>query len=113
MTDLANRELKPPRGGGVSPLEGGELQLFQEKLGGDWEVIDGRHLEKQYKFSDFRSALDFVNEVGELAESVDHHPDLCLGWGKASITIWTHSINGLSEADFVFAARSDRFASSA
>ncbi len=109
-TELADRELKPPRGDGVSALEGAELQRFHEKLGSDWEVIDDRHLERQYKFDDFQSALDFVNKVGELAESVDHHPDLCLGWGKASITIWTHSIDGLSEADFVFAARADRLA---
>ena len=112
MTELADRELNPPRGGGVSPLGGAELQRFHEKLGTDWEVIDGRHLEKQYQFSDFQTALDFVNKVGELAESVDHHPDLCLGWGKASVSIWTHSIDGLSEADFVFAARADNFAQS-
>ncbi|MCH7609120.1 MAG: 4a-hydroxytetrahydrobiopterin dehydratase [Chloroflexi bacterium] len=112
MTDLADRELNPPRGGGTSRLEGAELQRFHEKLGDEWEVIDDRHLEKQFKFKDFQTALDFVNKVGELAESVDHHPDLCLGWGKASITIWTHSIDGLSEADFVFAARADRFATS-
>jgi 4a-hydroxytetrahydrobiopterin dehydratase len=111
MSDLADLELNPPRGGGVSPLEGAELQRFHERLGNQWEVIDGRHLEKQYQFQDFRSALEFVNQVGELAEAVDHHPDLCLGWGKASITIWTHSIDGLSEADFVFAARADRLAS--
>lgn len=110
MSDLADRDLKPPRGGGTGPLKGAELQILQEKLGGGWEVIDERHLEKQYKFDDFKSALDFVNRVGALAESVDHHPDLCLGWGKASITIWTHSIDGLSEADFVFAARADRLA---
>lgn len=108
MSELADRELKPPRGGGVSPLKGAELEMLLEKLGDDWEVIDERHLEKQFTFDNFRSALDFVNRVGELAESADHHPDICLGWGKASITIWTHSIDGLSEADFVFAARADR-----
>src|SRR3990172_4526217 len=97
MSELAGRELRPPRGGGVEPLKGAE-----------WQLIDERHLEKQYRFKNFQEALDFVNRVGELAESVDHHPDLCLGWGKATITIWTHSIRGLSEADFVFAARADR-----
>lgn len=112
MSDLADLELNPPRGGGVAPLEGAELQRLHERLGNQWEVIDGRHLEKQYRFEDFQSALDFVNKVGELAESVDHHPDICLGWGKASISIWTHSIDGLSEADFVFAARADRIAES-
>jgi len=108
MSDLADRELRPPRGGGAEPLKGAELQLFHEKLGTEWQVIDERHLEKQYRFRNFKEALDFVNRVGELAESVDHHPDLCLGWGKATITISTHSIGGLSEADFVFAARADR-----
>lgn len=110
MSELADRELKPPRGGGASPLKGAELQLMLEMLGGGWEVIDERHLEKQYQFPDFQSALDFVDRVGEMAEAADHHPDLCLGWGKASIIIWTHSIDGLSEADFVFAARADRLA---
>ena len=109
MSELAERELNPPRGGGVDALEGAELQVFQEKLGGNWEVIDGRHLEKEYRFDNFQEALDFVNQVGGLAEDADHHPDICFGWGKASITIWTHSIGGLSEADFVFAARCDRF----
>lgn len=108
MSELADQELKPPRGGGVLPLKGAELQLLLEKLGNDWQVIDERHLEKQYKFKNFKEALAFVNKVGELAESVDHHPDLCLGWGNATITIWTHSIGGLSEADFVFAAKADR-----
>lgn len=113
MSELAQRELKPPRGGGESPLKGAELELMLEKLGGDWEVIDERHLEKQYQFDDFQTALDFVNRVGRLAESVDHHPDMCLGWGKVSITIWTHSIDGLSEADFVFAARADQLVEAA
>ncbi len=113
MSELAERELKPPRGGGVSPLKGAELELMLEKLGSDWQVIDERHLEKQYEFANFQSALEFVNRVGELAESVDHHPDLCFGWGKASITIWTHSIDGLSEADFVFAARADQLVEAA
>src|SRR3972149_518965 len=97
MSDLADRELKPPRGGGVAPLKGG-----------GWQVIDERHLEKQFKFKNFRQALAFTNRVGELAESANHHPDICLGWGRATITIWTHSIDGLSEADFVFAAKADR-----
>ncbi len=108
MSELADRELKPPRGGGVAPLKGAELQVLHEMLGGGWQVIDERHLEKQFTFKDFQQALDFTNRVGELAESADHHPELCLGWGKASVSIWTHSIDGLSEADFVFAARVDR-----
>lgn len=110
MSELADMDLNPPRGGGVAALQGAELEVLLEKLGNDWQVLDERHLEKQYKFENFIQALEFTNRVGALAEEVDHHPDICLSWGKASVTIWTHSIGGLSEADFVFAARSDRLA---
>jgi 4a-hydroxytetrahydrobiopterin dehydratase len=107
MNNLANREVKPPRGD-VKPLRGEELQTLFEALGNDWQVIDERHLEKEFKFKNFQGALDFTNKVGELAEAVDHHPEICLTWGRARVTIWTHSIGGLSEADFVFAAKADR-----
>lgn len=106
MSDLANREVDPPRGD-VKPLQGAELQTLFEALGNDWRVIDEHQLEKEYKFKNFQGALDFTNKVGELAETVDHHPEICLTWGRARITIWTHSIGGLSEADFVFAAKAD------
>ena len=108
MPDLADRELKPPKGKDTPPLTGTELESFLELLNNDWHVIEGHHLEKTYPFKNFQEALNFTNEVGALAESVDHHPEICLTWGKAKITIWTHSIGGLSEADFVFAARTDR-----
>ena len=111
MNDLANREVKPPRGD-VVPLRGVDLRTLVEALGSDWQVIDERHLEKEFKFKSFQGALDFTNKVGELAEAVDHHPEICLAWGRARITIWTHSIGGLSEADFVFAAKADRLSHS-
>jgi len=110
MSVLADRELKPPRGDGVEPLAGDELENMLAELNNDWQIVDGKRLEKTYEFEDFQGALDFTNEVGAMAEEVDHHPEICLTWGEASITIWTHSIGGLSEADFVFAARADRFA---
>lgn len=109
MTNLAERPLNPPRGGGVEPLKGDELKSFDGQLGNGWEVVDEHHLEKTYEFDDFQAALDFTNRVGELAEEADHHPEICLTWGRASVTIWTHSIGGLSEADFVFAAKADTF----
>jgi 4a-hydroxytetrahydrobiopterin dehydratase len=111
MRDLAARELKPPQGD-VEPLRGVELRTLFEALGNNWQVIDERHLEKEFKFKNFQGALDFTNKVGELAETVDHHPEICLTWGRAKITIWTHSIGGLSEADFVFAAKADRLINS-
>lgn len=106
MRDLANRDVKPPRED-VKPLQGVELQTLIEALGNDWQVIDERRLEKEFNFKNFQGALDFTNKVGGLAEAVDHHPEICLTWGRARITIWTHSIGGLSEADFVFAAKAD------
>ena len=110
MSLLARRGLTPPRGEGVDPLKGTELTELHNLLGNEWKVVDEHHLEKEYKFKDFQTALDFTNNVGTLAEEVDHHPEICLSWGVAKVTIWTHSVGGLSEADFVFAARVDEFA---
>jgi len=110
MTNLAERPLNPPRSGGVDPLKGAALTALADQLDDGWQVVDEHHLEKAFQFDDFQSALDFTNRVGQLAESVDHHPEICLTWGKATVTIWTHSIGGLSEADFVFAAKSSKLA---
>jgi 4a-hydroxytetrahydrobiopterin dehydratase len=107
MSELASRECVPCKGG-VPPLKGTELDALQQELGHHWQVVQAHHLEKEYTFDDFRGALDFTNRVGELAESVNHHPDIYLTWGKVKITIWTHAIDGLSETDFVFAAKTDQ-----
>lgn len=107
MSDLASRECIPCRGG-VPPLEGEELARYANELGNGWQVVDGHHLEKTYEFEDFRQALDFTVEIGELAEKINHHPDICLSWGKVAVTLWTHKIDGLNEADFVWAAKADR-----
>lgn len=107
-SDLANRECVPCRGG-VPPLAGAELDRLLAELGpNDWRVVDGHHLDKEYRFPDFVSALAFVNRVGEEAERQGHHPDLHLAWGKVRVTIWTHKIDGLTESDFVLAAKLDR-----
>ena len=105
--DLANRECVPCKGG-VPPLAGEALIRLHEELGNAWAVIDEHHLEKTYTFKDFRSALDFTVRVGELAESVNHHPDIHLSWGKVKIILWTHKIDGLAESDFIFAAQADQ-----
>lgn len=110
MSDLAQREVNPPKGKDTSPLKGETLQEWRDLLGNAWDVVEEHHLTKIYTFKDFQSALDFTNRVGDLAESVNHHPEICLTWGRATITIWTHSIGGLSEADFVFAAKADAIA---
>ncbi|MCY4659250.1 MAG: 4a-hydroxytetrahydrobiopterin dehydratase [Acidobacteria bacterium] len=106
MSELAKQQCVPCRGG-VPPLTGEALGALQEKLGGGWNVVEQHHLEKAYKFDDFRQALDFTVRVGEMAEEQDHHPDLYLTWGRVKITIWTHKIDGLTESDFVFAAKAD------
>jgi len=103
MSDLANRECIPCRGG-VPPLRGTELTKLQAELNG-WEVIDEHHLSKHYSFADFLTAQQFVSRIGELAEEQGHHPDICSGWGHAEITIWTHKIDGLTESDFILAAK--------
>lgn len=74
----------------------------------DWTVRDGKRLERRIRFPDFASALAFVNRIGEIAERENHHPDLHLSWGAVGIVIWTHVIDGLTESDFVLAAKIDR-----
>ncbi len=109
MSDLASKDCVPCRGG-VPPLAGDELNRLMTRLGGEWRVVDGHHLEKDFRFPDFRGALGFTNKVGDLAEDQGHHPDIYLAWGKVKITVWTHKIDGLTESDFVFAAKSDALA---
>lgn len=92
---------------GTPPLKGAELARLHQQLGGGWKVVDEHHLEKEYPFKDFKEALAFVNKVGELAEAEGHHPDVYLSWGKVKILLWTHKINGLSESDFILAAKCD------
>jgi 4a-hydroxytetrahydrobiopterin dehydratase len=84
-----------------------QIAPWLERLGGGWQVVEAHHLEKEFRFKDFRQALGFTNRVGELAEQIGHHPDMHLAWGRVGVTIWTHKIGGLSEADFIFAAKVD------
>lgn len=107
MSDLAAKRCVPCKGG-VAPLKGAELQALHGQLGSAWDVVGEHHLEREYKFTNFREALAFVNQVGEMAEEQNHHPDLLLAWGRARVTIWTHKIDGLTESDFVFAAKCDQ-----
>jgi 4a-hydroxytetrahydrobiopterin dehydratase len=107
MSDLASKQCIPCRGG-VPALKGHELAALLRLLGNGWKTINEHHLEKNYAFSDFRQALDFTNRVGELAEEQGHHPDIYLAWGKVIITVWTHAIDGLTESDFVLAAKADQ-----
>ncbi|HKW87957.1 MAG TPA: 4a-hydroxytetrahydrobiopterin dehydratase [Candidatus Acidoferrales bacterium] len=106
MTDLASKTCVPCRRG-VPPLKGKELDAFVKQVAG-WNVVNGHHITKTFTFPDFVKALAFVNKVGAVAEEQGHHPDILLSWGKAEITTWTHKIDGLTESDFILAAKIDR-----
>ena len=106
MGDLAEKQCIPCRGG-IPPLKGAELEALKKQVPG-WDVVNDHHLNKAFAFPDFQRALDFVNRVGAIAEEQGHHPDIFLAWGKVEITIWTHKIDGLTESDFILAAKIDR-----
>ncbi len=107
MSDLASRRCEPCKGG-TPPLTPDEIAPLRDQLEDDWQVVDGHHLRRSFVFKNFREALDYLNKVGEMAEEQFHHPDLALAWGRVTVEIWTHKIDGLQEGDFVFAARCDR-----
>ena len=105
MSELSSKTCVPCRGG-VPPLGGRELEVLAKQVPA-WSVVEGHHITRGFAFPDFRQALNFVNKVGELAEQQGHHPDILLSWGKAEVTSWTHKINGLTESDFILAAKID------
>ena len=107
MSALAEKECVACKDG-VAPLKGEALAKLARELDGQWRVVDERQLEKEYKFENFRDALRFTNQVGELAEAQNHHPDIYLAWGKVKLMISTHKVNGLTESDFILAAKADR-----
>jgi 4a-hydroxytetrahydrobiopterin dehydratase len=107
MTKLADKKCTACQGG-IPPLEGMELKTYSSQLEAGWHVVHEHHLEKEFHFNDFKEALAFTNKVGELAEQEEHHPDIQLSWGKVRIVLWTHKINGLSESDFILAAKIDQ-----
>jgi len=105
MSELATKKCIPCRGG-VPALGADEVIPLLNQLDG-WEVVDNHHLVKSYAFPNFVTALDFVNKIGDVAESEGHHPDLYLAWGKVGVQIFTHKVDGLTESDFILAAKID------
>ncbi|HLK64941.1 MAG TPA: 4a-hydroxytetrahydrobiopterin dehydratase [Bryobacteraceae bacterium] len=103
--NLADKHCVPCRGG-VPPLKGEQLEAMKSQVSG-WQVVAEHHLAKTFTFPDFVTALDFVNRAGAIAEQEGHHPDLHLSWGKVEVTTWTHKIDGLTESDFILAAKID------
>ena len=103
---LADKVCVPCKGD-VPALKGTALAELSRQLSG-WDVVEEHHLHKAFKFPDFKTALDFVNRAGAIAEEQAHHPDILLAWGKAEVTIYTHKIDGLTASDFVLAAKINR-----
>ena len=110
MNDLINKKCVPCEGG-VPPLDLSEIHKYQKKVDG-WKIKPNEKkiffLEKEIKFNNFLDSQKFVNEVGKISENEGHHPDILFGWGYAKIRITTHSIEGLSENDFILAAKIDK-----
>jgi len=107
MTSELAKKRCVPCSGGVPPLGSEEIQSLLGSLGGGWRAVAGHHLEKEYRFDNFVDALAFTNAVGGIAEAEGHHPDIYLAWGKVGLKIWTHKIDGLTESDFILAAKAD------
>lgn len=107
MSRLAEKECIPCRGD-TPVLKGEELHQHYSQLQEGWQLVDEHHITKTYRFKNFRQALDFTNRVGEMSEEQGHHPELYLTWGRVDLKVFTHAIDGLSEADFVWADKADR-----
>lgn len=105
--DLTSQKCVPCEGG-TKPLTQKEIEPYLTNVK-DWKVKDeGKKIEKKFRFKDFKQALAFVNQIGEIAEKEGHHPDIDFGWGYAEIELSTHAIGGLSVNDFILAAKIDR-----
>ena len=104
--DLASQTCVPCRGG-VAPMKGAELQQILQQVP-QWKAVNEHHITRAFTFPDFKQALALVNRVGEVAEQQGHHPDILLKWGKVEITLWTHKIDGLTQSDFIMAAKIDQ-----
>jgi 4a-hydroxytetrahydrobiopterin dehydratase len=104
--DLASQSCVPCRGG-TPAIKQSELKQIQQQVP-RWKAVGEHHITRTFTFSDFKQALEFVNRVGEIAEQQGHHPDILLAWGKVEITLWTHKIDGLTQSDFIMAAKIDQ-----
>ena len=94
-----------PCNGGVPPLDSDVISRLISELESEWIINKLGHLYKEYSFNNFMDAINFANKIAEVAEKEAHHPDLTISWGKCIVSIWTHKINGLTENDFILAAK--------
>lgn len=105
---LAEKSCVPCRGG-VPPMESHRVEEMLRQLDAGWSAThDHTRLERAFSFKGFAPALAFANKIGDIAEAEGHHPDLHVRWGSCTVEIWTHKINGLTESDFILAAKVDR-----
>jgi len=102
---LAQKQCVPCKGGTPS-LKGDALKPYAAQVPA-WTDANEHHLEREYKFADFVTALAFVNRIGAIAEAEQHHPDIQLGWGRVGVKTYTHKVDGLTENDFILAAKID------
>lgn len=107
MQDLTQKHCVPCEGG-IPPFDLEQIESYKKEISTDWQVLDGKKLERKFKFEDFKEAMEFVNKVAEVAESEQHHPDIKIFYNLVTITLWTHAIAGLSENDFIMAAKIDK-----
>jgi 4a-hydroxytetrahydrobiopterin dehydratase len=103
---LTEKKCKPCEGG-IPPLNTNEINAYREQIHHDWRVIDEEKISRNFRFINFKQTMSFVNKVAQLAEEEGHHPDLHVGYGTCTIDLWTHAIKGLSENDFILAAKID------
>ena len=113
MSDISKKKCVPCEGKTV-PFDISEIHKYQKKVDG-WDIIKNEKniffLEKNFKFKNFKDSQDFINIIGKISEEEGHHPDITFGWGYAKIIITTHAIEGLSENDFILAAKIDKIIS--
>ncbi|UCF37150.1 MAG: 4a-hydroxytetrahydrobiopterin dehydratase [Acidobacteriota bacterium] len=108
MTSDLTRKKCVPCEGGIPALNGEEIRTYQDRISSVWTVEEDHHLRARFSFRDFAQALSFTNQVGALAEVEGHHPDIYLSWGLVEIKLWTHAVDGLTENDFILAAKIDQ-----
>lgn len=104
MSDLTSKTCTACEGG-TQPFHGHEIQEYLGRLTATWDVVDERKIRRTFQFADFAQAVEFVNQVAKIAEAEGHHPDISISYNKVTLELWTHAISGLSENDFVLAAK--------
>jgi 4a-hydroxytetrahydrobiopterin dehydratase len=107
MTELSKKKCVPCEGG-VPPLEADKINELKQQVNSDWQVLENKKIKRSFSFVNFKQTMDMVNKIADIAEAEGHHPDMYVSYGKVEVELWTHAINGLSENDFILAAKIDK-----